>query len=75
MKITAIDTAVLAVPLPRPIALQYPQHKLVVAEFSTDEGIKGLGYSPPRTRRLARQGRDPQIRAGMDWQVTRIVTS
>lgn len=45
MKITAIDTAVLAVPTPKPIALQYPQHKLVVAEISTDEGLKGLGYS------------------------------
>src|SRR6185295_17892702 len=45
MKITAIDTAVLAVPTPKPIALQYPLHKLVVAEISTDEGIKGLGYS------------------------------
>ena len=45
MKITAIDTALLAVPLPKPIALQYPQHKLVVAEISTDQGLKGLGYS------------------------------
>src|SRR5260370_19710209 len=27
------------------MALQYPQHKLVVAEISTDEGIAGLGYS------------------------------
>jgi L-alanine-DL-glutamate epimerase-like enolase superfamily enzyme len=45
MKITAIDTAILAVPTPKPIALQYPQHKLVVAEISTDEGLKGLGYS------------------------------
>jgi L-alanine-DL-glutamate epimerase-like enolase superfamily enzyme len=45
MKITAIDTAVLAVPTPKPMALQYPQHKLVVAEISTDEGLRGLGYS------------------------------
>jgi len=45
MKITAIDTAVLTVPTPKPIALQYPQHKLVVAEISTDEGLRGLGYS------------------------------
>ena len=45
MKITAIHTAVLAVPTPRPMALQYPQHKLVVAEISTDAGLKGLGYS------------------------------
>src|SRR5262249_15487895 len=45
MKVTAIDTAVLTVPLPKPISLQYPIHKLVVAQISTDEGLQGLGYS------------------------------
>src|SRR5438552_11294657 len=45
MKITSIDTAVLTVPTPKPMALQYPHHKLVVATLSTDEGIRGLGYS------------------------------
>src|SRR6266852_1578635 len=45
MKIVAIDSFVLTVPTPKPMALQYPQHKLVVAEISTDEGIAGLGYS------------------------------
>src|SRR3970282_2016418 len=25
--------------------LQYPQHKLVVAEISTDQGLTGTGYS------------------------------
>jgi L-alanine-DL-glutamate epimerase-like enolase superfamily enzyme len=45
MKITAVDTCVLTIPTPKPMALQYPQHKLVVAEISTDEGIRGLGYS------------------------------
>src|SRR5258705_7654346 len=45
MKITAIDTALLTVPTPKPMALQYPHHKLVVAQISTDEGVKGLGYS------------------------------
>jgi hypothetical protein len=45
MKITAIDTCVLAVPTPKPMALNYPFHKMVVAEISTDEGVKGLGYS------------------------------
>src|SRR2546423_12968395 len=45
MKITAIDTALLTVPTPRPMALQYPLHKLVVSEISSDEGIRGLGYS------------------------------
>ena len=45
MKITSIDSFVLAVPTPKPMALQYPHHKLVVAEIHTDEQIKGLGYS------------------------------
>ena len=45
MKVTAIDTCVLTVPTPKPMALQYPQHKLVVAEISTDQGIRGFGYS------------------------------
>ncbi len=45
MKITAVDSAVLTVPTRKPIALEFPHHKLVVAEISTDEGIKGLGYS------------------------------
>src|SRR6266436_2142446 len=45
MKIAAIDSFVLTVPTPKPMALQYPQHKLVVVEISTDEGIAGLGYS------------------------------
>ena len=45
MKITAIDTCVLTVPTPMPMALEFPQHKLVVAEIATDEGVRGLGYS------------------------------
>jgi len=45
MKIAAIETFVLTVPTPKPMALNYAQQKLVVAEISTDEGIKGLGYS------------------------------
>src|SRR5258708_35616267 len=45
MKITSIDTTLLTVPTPKPMALQYPHHKLVVATISTDEGIRGLGYS------------------------------
>jgi len=45
MKITAIRSFVLTVPTPKPVALQYPQHKLVVAEIATDAGIAGLGYS------------------------------
>jgi L-alanine-DL-glutamate epimerase-like enolase superfamily enzyme len=45
MKITAIDTCVLTVPTPKPISLEFPHHKLVVAEIATDQGVKGLGYS------------------------------
>src|SRR6185503_12835061 len=45
MKVTAIDSCVLTVPTPKPMALQYPQHKLVVAQISTDQGVSGLGYS------------------------------
>src|SRR5207253_9578275 len=45
MKITSIDTALLTVPTPKPMALQYPSHKLVIAQIATDEGLRGLGYS------------------------------
>jgi L-alanine-DL-glutamate epimerase-like enolase superfamily enzyme len=45
MKIRAIDTTILSVPTPRPIALEYPEHRLVVATIETDEGPSGLGYS------------------------------
>src|SRR5256712_11594564 len=45
MKITGIDSFVLTVPTPKPMALNYAQQKLVVAEISTDEGGNGLGYS------------------------------
>src|SRR5215467_5364625 len=45
MKITAIDSYVLTVPTPQPMARSYPHQKLVVADISTDEGAKGLGYS------------------------------
>jgi L-alanine-DL-glutamate epimerase-like enolase superfamily enzyme len=45
MKLTAIATYLLTVPTPHPISLEFPQHKLVVADISTDEGIQGLGYS------------------------------
>jgi L-alanine-DL-glutamate epimerase-like enolase superfamily enzyme len=45
MKITAIDTCLLTVPTREPMARNYPQQKLVVAEIATDAGLKGLGYS------------------------------
>jgi len=45
MKVTAIDSFVLTVPTPRPMARQYPLQKLVCAEIATDEGLRGLGYA------------------------------
>jgi L-alanine-DL-glutamate epimerase-like enolase superfamily enzyme len=45
MKITSIDTHLLTVPTPRPISLEFPHHKLVIADIATDEGVRGLGYS------------------------------
>jgi L-alanine-DL-glutamate epimerase-like enolase superfamily enzyme len=45
MKIVAVDSAVLAVPTPKPIALEFREHRLVVAHVHTDEGVSGLGYS------------------------------
>ena len=45
MKVTGVETFVLSVPTPKPMALQYPLQKLVCAEIATDEGLKGLGYS------------------------------
>src|SRR5688572_13345578 len=45
MKISAIDSCVLSVPTPKPMALEFPQHKLVVAQIRTDQGVTGLGYS------------------------------
>jgi L-alanine-DL-glutamate epimerase-like enolase superfamily enzyme len=45
MKIRAIESFVLDVPTPKPIALEYPSHRLVVASIETDEGPSGLGYS------------------------------
>src|SRR5207244_11852478 len=45
MKIRAVRSCVLTVATQKPIALHFPQHKLVVAEISTDAGVSGLGYS------------------------------
>src|SRR5262245_65497210 len=45
MKVTAVESFVLTIPTAKPIALDYPHHKLVVAQIATDEGVTGLGYS------------------------------
>jgi L-alanine-DL-glutamate epimerase-like enolase superfamily enzyme len=45
MKITAIESCILTEPTSRQMALEFPHHKLVVAQIATDEGLRGLGYS------------------------------
>src|SRR5438105_8131324 len=45
MKITAIDSVVLRVPTVKPMALEFAEHRLVVAVVDTDEGLSGLGYT------------------------------
>ena len=45
MKITAIESFVLTLPTPQPIALEFPVHRLIVARVATDAGLAGLGYS------------------------------
>lgn len=45
MNVTAVDTFTLHVPTAKPIALDLPEHRLVVARIRTDAGLEGLGYS------------------------------
>jgi L-alanine-DL-glutamate epimerase-like enolase superfamily enzyme len=45
MKVTAVRSAVLRLPTREPMALEFPEHRLVVAEIHTDEGPSGLGYT------------------------------
>src|SRR6266852_5442268 len=45
MKITAIDTFTLRIPTAKPIALDLPEHRLVVTRIHSDAGSEGLGYS------------------------------
>src|SRR5258708_39974153 len=45
MKIVAIDSFILTVPTPQPMARNYAAQKLVVADIAADEGVTGLGYS------------------------------
>jgi D-arabinonate dehydratase len=45
MKITAIDAFTLRIPTAKPIALDFPEHRLVVARVHTDGGLDGLGYA------------------------------
>jgi L-alanine-DL-glutamate epimerase-like enolase superfamily enzyme len=79
MKITAVDTFTLRIPTVKPIALDLPEHRLVVARVHTDGGLDGLGYSlvfggagseavEAYTRRLATLlvGEDPML-VGKLW--------
>jgi len=45
MKVTAVESAVLRLPTPRPMALEFPEHRLVVCHVRTDDGPVGLGYT------------------------------
>ena len=45
MKIADIDTFTLRVPTVKPIALDLPEHRLVVTRVRSDSGPEGLGYS------------------------------
>jgi L-alanine-DL-glutamate epimerase-like enolase superfamily enzyme len=45
MKVTSIDTAVLHVPCPRPMSLEFKDHRMVAAFIDTDEGVRGFGYT------------------------------
>ena len=45
MKITGIESFVLNIPTRKPMALELPEHRMVVASIETDEGLTGLGYS------------------------------
>src|SRR5919204_5542355 len=79
MKISAIDTFTLRIPTVKPIALDLPEHRLVVARVHTDGAVDGLGYSlvfggagseavEAYTRRLAALlvGEDPTL-TGKLW--------
>jgi L-alanine-DL-glutamate epimerase-like enolase superfamily enzyme len=45
MKIATVESCILRVPTRKPIALEFPEQKLVVAHVRTDDGVTGLGYS------------------------------
>src|SRR5215831_6315905 len=45
MKIVGIDTFTLRIPTVKPIALDLPEHRLVVARIHSDSSPEGLGYT------------------------------
>src|SRR5262249_57616446 len=82
MKIVGVDTFTLRVPTVKPIALDLPEHRLVVARIHSDSGPEGLGYTlvfggagseagEAYTRRLSALliGEDPLL-VGPPWDKT-----
>src|SRR5256885_3481034 len=45
MKITGIDSVVLRLPSPKPMSLEFADHRMVAAFIATDEGVEGFGYT------------------------------
>src|SRR5258705_13242114 len=45
MNVPGIGTAVLHVPCPRPMSLEFKDHRMVAAFIDTDEGVRGFGYT------------------------------
>src|SRR5499427_5920200 len=45
MKITHIDSVVLRIPCPKPMSLEFADHRMVAVFISTDEGLEGFGYT------------------------------
>jgi L-alanine-DL-glutamate epimerase-like enolase superfamily enzyme len=45
VKITAVESVVLSIPTPVPMAYEFPEHRLVAATIATDAGPAGLGYT------------------------------
>src|SRR5215472_9713039 len=45
MKIVGVETFTLRIPTVKPIALDLPEHRLVVARIHSDSGPEGLGYT------------------------------
>src|SRR5437762_9965349 len=45
MKVTGIDSVVLRIPCPKPMSLEFADHRMVAAFISTDEGLEGFGYT------------------------------
>ena len=48
MKIVGIDTFTLRIPTVKPIALDLPEHRLVVTRVHSDAGPEGLGFKCAR---------------------------